>query len=228
VVDVSTSKTGKHGHAKCVFVALDIFTNKKMEELTPSSHNCEVPFVTRTDYTLLDISDDGYVSRLNVCCATCLTAFIFSMHLFAETMRQAKLKLQLHSSASSAAKNPQPHTDSLAPPLVLPFLPILQVSLMNESGDTKDDLTLPRGTEELDKLAITIKQEFEAGKELQVSVLAVSVPEGVGWGGWGGGQGANCLVVCSSLLRLSLCVVTARLGGCLHASAHTGGRDEQT
>lgn len=26
VVDVSTSKTGKHGHAKCAFVAVDIFT----------------------------------------------------------------------------------------------------------------------------------------------------------------------------------------------------------
>ncbi len=42
VVDVSTSKTGKHGHAKCHFVALDIFTSRKMEELVPSSHNLEV------------------------------------------------------------------------------------------------------------------------------------------------------------------------------------------
>lgn len=42
VVDVSTSKTGKHGHAKCHFVAIDIFTTKKMEELVPSSHNLEV------------------------------------------------------------------------------------------------------------------------------------------------------------------------------------------
>lgn len=28
VVDVSTSKTGKHGHAKCAFVAVDIFTGE--------------------------------------------------------------------------------------------------------------------------------------------------------------------------------------------------------
>merc|ERR1719197_1835994 len=32
VLDVSTSKTGKHGHAKCHFVAQDIFTGKKMED----------------------------------------------------------------------------------------------------------------------------------------------------------------------------------------------------
>lgn len=42
VIEVTTSKTGKHGHAKCHFTATDIFTGKKMEELVPSSHNLEV------------------------------------------------------------------------------------------------------------------------------------------------------------------------------------------
>jgi translation initiation factor 5A len=109
VVDVSTSKTGKHGHAKCNFTALDIFTNKKLEDLQPSSHNCDVPNVTRTEFTLIDISDDGFVS------------------------------------------------------------------LMTDSGDTKDDLSLPKGTDDLEKLAQQIQADFDEGKEVVVTVLSVRV-----------------------------------------------------
>ncbi|GJN32964.1 hypothetical protein PR202_gb21515 [Eleusine coracana subsp. coracana] len=64
VVEVSTSKTGKHGHAKCHFVAIDIFNGKKLEDIVPSSHNCDVPHVSRTEYQLIDISEDGFVSLL--------------------------------------------------------------------------------------------------------------------------------------------------------------------
>ncbi|KAI0525133.1 hypothetical protein KFK09_004524 [Dendrobium nobile] len=63
VVEVSTSKTGKHGHAKCHFVAIDIFTSKKLEDIVPSSHNCDVPHVNRTDYQLIDISEDGFIKE---------------------------------------------------------------------------------------------------------------------------------------------------------------------
>jgi len=63
-VEVSTSKTGKHGHAKAHIVAIDIFTNKKMEELCPCSHNIDVPNVKRTDFQLLDFSDDERVTIL--------------------------------------------------------------------------------------------------------------------------------------------------------------------
>nr|ABV22337.1 translation initiation factor 5A [Noctiluca scintillans] len=58
VAEVSTSKTGKHGHAKAHIVALDLFTNKKYEDLCPTSHNVEVPFVNKTEYQLLSADGD--------------------------------------------------------------------------------------------------------------------------------------------------------------------------
>mmetsp|Transcript_1745 Transcript_1745/g.1753 ORF Transcript_1745/g.1753 Transcript_1745/m.1753 type:complete len:164 (-) Transcript_1745:80-571(-) len=65
VNDVSTSKTGKHGHAKCNFVAIDIFTNKKYEDIIPSTHNAHVPVVTRKEYSLLSIDGEGFCSLLD-------------------------------------------------------------------------------------------------------------------------------------------------------------------
>jgi translation initiation factor 5A len=105
IADVSTSKTGKHGHAKCNFVGIDIFTGKKYEEMTPSSHNMDVPNISRTEYTLLDVNEEGFVS------------------------------------------------------------------LMAENGDTREDLSLPKGTDEAEKLAAQIKEQFAGGQELVVSVL---------------------------------------------------------
>ncbi|PNW86833.1 hypothetical protein CHLRE_02g097400v5 [Chlamydomonas reinhardtii] len=105
VVDVSTSKTGKHGHAKCNFVAIDIFTGKKYEEMTPSSHNVDVPNISRKEYTVIDITDEGIVS------------------------------------------------------------------MMDESGNTRDDMFLPTGTDESDKLAEIMKEHWANDKEMAVTVV---------------------------------------------------------
>lgn len=64
VADVSTSKTGKHGHAKANIMGYDIFTNKKYEDVCPTSHNVDAPFVTRREYTLASIND-GFLQLLD-------------------------------------------------------------------------------------------------------------------------------------------------------------------
>jgi len=58
VLSISVSKTGKHGHAKCNFVATDIFTGKKYEDMIPSTHGTTVPVVSRSEWEIIDIDGD--------------------------------------------------------------------------------------------------------------------------------------------------------------------------
>ncbi|KAF8172817.1 eukaryotic translation initiation factor 5A-2 [Mycena galopus ATCC 62051] len=100
IVDMSTSKTGKHGHAKVHLVAIDIFTGKKMEDISPSTHNMDVPNVVRNEYQLVNIDED--------------------------------------------------------------FL-----NLMNQDGVPKDDVKVPEGD-----IGKQIKDDFDAGKELLVTIVS--------------------------------------------------------
>merc|ERR1712006_52542 len=67
VKDVSVSKTGKHGHAKCKFSASCIFTGATCEELCPSTHSIAVPFVKKNDLQLPNVDyktdDDNKISE---------------------------------------------------------------------------------------------------------------------------------------------------------------------
>ena len=113
VAEVTTSKTGKHGHAKAHIVAIDIFTGKKYEDLCPCSHNVSVPFVKREEYQMLTADGDTGA-----------------------------------------------------------------VSLLTESGETKDDLNLPtfvsigEPTEDDKKLTEEILKWIDEGKDFQVIVLS--------------------------------------------------------
>ena len=65
IVETSTSKTGKHGHAKSKICAIDIFTGAKVEDVLPSSHNVDCPFVTKTEYELVSINEDDFITFMD-------------------------------------------------------------------------------------------------------------------------------------------------------------------
>eukprot|EP00456_Euglypha_rotunda_P088075 TRINITY_DN89_c0_g1_i5.p1 TRINITY_DN89_c0_g1~~TRINITY_DN89_c0_g1_i5.p1 ORF type:complete len:169 (+),score=26.75 TRINITY_DN89_c0_g1_i5:43-549(+) len=66
VVSMSTSKTGKHGHAKVKFTGIDIFTSKKYQELQASTHPMQEVVVTKAEYFVADLdSKSGQLSLLD-------------------------------------------------------------------------------------------------------------------------------------------------------------------
>lgn len=52
IVEMNTSKPGKHGHAKIHFVGLDIFTGKKYEDISPSSKNMMMPNIVKKEFNV--------------------------------------------------------------------------------------------------------------------------------------------------------------------------------
>ncbi|KAK7836141.1 eukaryotic translation initiation factor 5a-2 [Quercus suber] len=163
VVEVSTSKTGKHGHAKCHFV----------------------PHVNRTDYQLIDISEDGFVSLLTENGNT-----KDDLRLPTDDSLLTQIKdgfgdgKDLVVSVMSAMGEEQIcGLKDIGPKLVLiivvphvnrtdyQLIDISEdgfVSLLTENGNTKDELRLPTD----DNLLTQIKNGFGDGKDLVVSVMS--------------------------------------------------------
>lgn len=65
VLEISTSKTGKHGHAKANITAVDIFEDKKAEDCLPSSHNVMCVVTNKNEYDLTNLNDDGTVTLMD-------------------------------------------------------------------------------------------------------------------------------------------------------------------
>ena len=64
VVDFSTAKTGKHGAAKAMVTGIDIFTANKLECTFSTGDNVDAPVVTKTEYSLINIDDEGFVTLM--------------------------------------------------------------------------------------------------------------------------------------------------------------------
>ena len=62
IVEMNMSKYGKHGHKKVHFIGLDLFTDRKYEDICRSTHNMEVPSLTRKDYQFLGVDREGFCS----------------------------------------------------------------------------------------------------------------------------------------------------------------------
>ena len=65
IMELTTSKTGKHGHAKASITAVDIFTGKKLEESAPTSHKVDCPNIKRNECDLVSIDDSNFVTYID-------------------------------------------------------------------------------------------------------------------------------------------------------------------
>jgi len=65
IVDTSTSKTGKHGHAKVNITAIDVITGQKISDLRSLTSTSEHVDVKTTEYSLVDISADNFITIMS-------------------------------------------------------------------------------------------------------------------------------------------------------------------
>ena len=65
VTAFSTAKPGKHGSAKAMITAKDIFTDKQYDETFGTGDMIPRPIVAKTEYVCIDVDDDGKLTLMN-------------------------------------------------------------------------------------------------------------------------------------------------------------------
>ena len=65
VMEIATSKTGKHGHAKANITGIDIFNGRKYQDVCPVSHSKEAPTIKREEWIAMSVDDDGYIALVD-------------------------------------------------------------------------------------------------------------------------------------------------------------------
>jgi translation initiation factor 5A len=65
VTDTTTAKPGKHGSAKVILKGKDILTDKVYDCTYHAGDMVDAPLVKRTEYTLLNVEEDGALSLLD-------------------------------------------------------------------------------------------------------------------------------------------------------------------
>jgi len=65
IIEMSISKTGKHGSAKINLTGIDIFNGNKHKTIEKSTSNVDVPNVTKMEYQLIDITRDNFLSLMD-------------------------------------------------------------------------------------------------------------------------------------------------------------------
>lgn len=61
VIDTAISKPGKHGTAKIHVTGVNLFSNRKVDDIFSTAQTVWSPIVTKTEYEVVDIQSDDFV-----------------------------------------------------------------------------------------------------------------------------------------------------------------------
>ena len=74
IVDVKTSKTGKHGHAKCNITGIDVLTGKKCNEVHPGHIILGAFDLIKNEYEVANIDEkEGEIELMDDTTGNCIT-----------------------------------------------------------------------------------------------------------------------------------------------------------